>query len=203
VIISAFNLIDTHHIKQTWRGKDSSRLVLGVTFIAVLFLPLQISIYLGTFLSIGIFLFESSRLKLKSLVINGNGEIHEHNFEDIFLNHSKTVIVNVEGDLYFAAVEDLERQINRVFEANTKVLILRLRRMRLIASTGITALEGLLLQAKNNGTVILFSGISKDVSVLFRDCGLEENIGKENIFLATEVLYQSTYQALSCSNGIR
>lgn len=104
--------------------------------------------------------------------------------------------MNVEGDLYFAAVDDLETHINEIIDSTIKVIILRLRRMRLLASTGATALEGLLMQAECNGTMIVFSGVSEETFGILRNCGIEERMGKSNIFSATEIPYESTRRAL-------
>jgi SulP family sulfate permease len=199
VIVSAFHLVDAHHLKLTWKGRGISKIVLSITFITVIFLPLQLSIYLGTLLSIGIYLFESSRLKLSSLELSEEGKFVEHELKNVFDESSSIAIINIEGDLYFAAVDDLEKNIIKIFNANKKKIILRFRRTRLMASTGITALEGLVLQAKNNNIDVLLSGVAKDFYETLDDCGIKENIGEENIFLATDIPYQSTHQAFKFS----
>jgi len=202
VIVSSLHLIDIEHIKLTWRGRAISRVVLSITFISVLLLPLQISIYLGVLLSILFYLFESSHLKLTNMVLNGNGKFSELELDDILQKDPDVVIVNVEGDLYFAAVDDLEAHINKIIDSSTKVIILRIRRMRLIASTGVTALEGLLMQAECKGTTILLSGVSEETLGILRNCGISERIGEYNIFPATEIPYASTRRALECEKQI-
>jgi len=196
VIVSAFHMIDFHHIAITWRGRTISKMVSAVTLMSVLLLPLQISIYAGVGLSILFYLIESSHLTLSYLVLNENNKFTEKSIQEVFETKPEVAVINVEGPLYFAAVQDLEDQITEMIEVGVKIVILRLRRMHLLASSGVTILEVLIQRAREKGGRILLSGVSVDVLQTLHDCGLEEEIYTENIFMATEIPYESTRQAI-------
>lgn len=196
VVISALHLIDKHQIEITLKGRRTSQIVFIVTFVAVLFLPLYLSIYLGTVISILIYLYQSSRVKLGYLKLNGDGKFVKKGFSEIPRNTPQSAIVDVEGDLYFAAAEDLADEIHSIMNSEIEVLVLRLRRTRLVASTAIRILEGIQNKAELNGTTIVLSGVSEKTLTMLRDAGLADQIGGENIFPATEVPYHATRQAL-------
>lgn len=196
VIVSALHMIDMHHIAITWRGRAISKVVIGATFISVLVLPLQISIYLGVGLSIIFYLFESSRLGLSYLVLNGNNKFAEKSIQEVFDTKPEIAVVNVEGPLFFAAVQDLEDQITEMINTGVKVIILRLRRMHLLASSGISTLEVLIRRAGERGGRIKLTGVSEDVLQTLQACGLDEEIHSENIYMATEIPYESTRKAV-------
>lgn len=196
VVVSAYHIVDYHHLKLTWQSRAVSRVVLIVTFIATLLLPLHIAIYLGALLSIGIYLYESSNVRLSYLTLNDSGQFVEHSLEDVLRDRPSIAVINVEGALYFGAVAALERHLSRVLEAGVEVVILRLRRMRLLASTGVTALEGLVRRANQQGVTLLVCGVTDDVAATLGASEINALFGDERTFGATEVLFESTRQAL-------
>ncbi|MFO8035938.1 MAG: SulP family inorganic anion transporter [Anaerolineales bacterium] len=196
VIISALHLIDRHQIEITLSGRNSSKIVFAATFTAVLFLPLYLSIYLGTILSILFYLYQSSRVKLGYLQLNKDGKFVKKGFHHIPQNTPETAVIDVEGDLYFAAAEDLADALHQIMNVEIEILVLRMRRTRLLASTAIRTLEAIQNKAASNGTTIVLCGVSEQTMAMLRDCGLAEQIGDEHIFPATEIPYASTRQAL-------
>jgi len=108
----------------------------------------------------------------------------------------------VEGALYFAAAEDLEIYLDQLIEADIPVIILRLRRMQLIASTGVTALEGLIRYARKQGTSIILCGVSEKASQALTSSGIQELLGDDHIFSADRKLFASTQAALARANEL-
>jgi anti-anti-sigma factor len=105
-------------------------------------------------------------------------------------------VINVEGPLFFAAVQDLEDQITHMIDAGVRIIVLWLRRMHLLASSGISTLEVLIRRAGERGGRIKLTGVSDDVLQTLQDCGLDEKIHQENIFTATEIPFESTRKAV-------
>ena len=126
VIISAAGLINIQLIKITWQSHIKSLVVMVVTFLSTLTLPLQYAIYLGILTTILIYLGEKRHVNLSYLVVDENGHYHELPMEKIKEQPSKIAVINIEGDLYFAAVEDLKNQIESILETDLQVLILSL-----------------------------------------------------------------------------
>ena len=197
VIISALHLIDIDHIRLTWRSLRSSKIVFTVTFLAVLFFPIQIAIYIGTLLSIGFYLSASSHLSLHYLELDENTDkFVELDPKELPDRRSKVVIVNIEGALYFAAVDDLEERVNYLIDAGVEVIILRMRRTNMIASTAITALEALIQQACNHNVKIMLTGVSEKTKALLINCDVDHNIHDEDIINATNIPFEGTRIAL-------
>jgi SulP family sulfate permease len=202
VIISAAGLINTHLIKLTWQGQLKSRVVMVVTFVSTLVLPLEYAIFLGILSTILIYLGESSRVNMSYMIENEKGQFLELPIEGVEQKSPKIAIINIEGDLYFAAVEDMQKQVERVLTTKIKVLILRFRRMHLLASTGIMALDHLIKSAQDKGVQILFCGIQSETYELLESSGLTSIIGESKIFSASDVLFDSTYAALEQAKTI-
>jgi sulfate permease, SulP family len=196
VILAARGLIDRRHIQLTWQARAASRIVLVTTFAATLLLPLHYAIYLGGLLSILIYLYESGHLELTYLTVNQEGNFVEHRLEDLYQNPPDIAIINIEGDLYFGAVSDLEAAMDKLLTAGIKVMILRVRRMRRLASTGVSALQWSVIAARRQGTEILICGAGPQVMAVLESTEISALVGRENIFAGSDVLFQSTREAL-------
>jgi SulP family sulfate permease len=197
VVVWATAIVNRHHLTQTWQSGTATRLVLLATFVATLTLELHIAIYVGTILSIGIYLYESSRLHLSYLTMNQNGAFVERHLDTLLEERPTVAIVNIDGALYFGAVDALEKRMDQVLDAGVRVVILRLRRTHLAASTAISALEHLTSRAKGLGILLLISGVSPDLRSRLMATGIGALIEEPCLFGASEVLFESTRQALA------
>ena len=196
VVVSSASLINFDLIKMTWQSRLNSRIVLLVTFISALVLPLEYAIFLGILSTLLIFLGESSRVNLTYILEDENGQFIELPMDRIEEVHPEIAIVNIEGDLYFAAVEGLEEQINRILDSGLKVLILRFRRTHLLASTGIIALGQIINEAKDKGVEVLFCGVHDEIRETLESSGILDSIGQQRMFIANDQLFTSAQKAL-------
>lgn len=197
VVVSALHLIDRQQISVTWQGRNTSKIVFLITFLGVLFLPLQHSIYLGTLSSILFFLYQSSKVKIGYLKLNEEDKFVEYSMRHFSGKEAEIRAITIEGDLHFAAAENLAEKLEKLITEEIDVIILRMRRVRLMASTGVIVLERLFKKAKATKTRLILSGLSAKTMAIIQDCGLADEIGSENIYPATNVPYESTRQALS------
>lgn len=197
VIVSSAGLININLIKLTWQSRLNSRVVMVITFVSTLVLPLEYAIYLGILTTILIFLGESSHTNLSYIVEAENGQFIEKPMNEIREQAPRIAIVNIEGDLYFGAVEDLQNQIEKILETDLRVLILRFRRTHLLASTGIMALDQLIRTARKKRVKVLFCGIREEVLEPLMAAGVTTAIGQSNVFIAQNQLFESTQHALA------
>jgi anti-anti-sigma factor len=114
----------------------------------------------------------------------------------------KIAIVNVEGDLYFAAVEGWRDQIEKILDSGLKVLILRFRRTHLLASTGVMALGQIIRLAEDQGVSVLFCGIHDEIQEPLESAGILQSVGHAQIFNANDQLFGSTQSALARAKEI-
>jgi len=202
VIISAAGLINVNLIELTWQSSIKSRVVMIITFISTLVLPLEYAIYLGVLTTILIYLGESSHINLSYIAEDEDGDFIELPLDKVDSHEPQIAVINIEGDLYFAAVEDLQSQIEQILDSGIEVLILRFRRTHLLASTGVMAMDRLLKKAQDRNMTILFCGLHEEVIEPLEGAGITEKIGESNIFLADRKLFGSTERALARAKAI-
>lgn len=197
VVVSSAGLINFGLIKVTWQSHIQSRVVMMITFLSTLILPLEYAIFLGVLSSILIFLSESSHVNLTYIIEEENGQFVELPLERLKERQPKIAIVNVEGDLFFAAVEGWQDQIEQILDSGLRVLILRFRRTHLLASTGIMALDQIIRLAKSKDVSVLFCGVRDEIKEPLESAGIVQTVGDTQIFNANDQLFDSTQNAMA------
>jgi SulP family sulfate permease len=193
VIYSAINIVNLKQIKLTWQTRSTSRFVLVCSTLATLLFPIQYAIFFGIGLSILIYIYQSSQLKMTYLLFDKDFQFTE---VDEFPEDQPITIMNVEGPLFFAAMEDLENQIHQVLANKPKAIILRLRHVQYVGSTGIIAMESLFKLAHQKNVPFYLSSIPDGLYQRLKDCQLIDLIGEERILRRTSIFFESTRTAL-------
>lgn len=196
VVVSSAGLINLKLISLTWQSRIQSRVVMSLTFLSALILPLDYAIFIGVLSSILIFLGESGHINLTFIQEDENGHFIELPMKEMENGSRQIVIVNVEGDLYFAAVEGLQTELEKILDSGLRVLILRFRRTHLLASTGVMALTQLIQSAQKKGVHILFCGVHPEILGTLDSAGILDLVGRSNVFMTENHLLESTQQAL-------
>ena len=195
LLVVAYAMVDKRRMALAWRSGRNSKMVLGGTLLATLLLPLEYAIFIGVFLSIFLFLRVTGKTDLTQLVARP-----EAGFDEVPFNRaapSPVVTVNLEGDLYFAAVEDLDRELLRCLTAESRVVVLRMKRLRAVGSSAMAMMAHFKEVLQNRNITLVISGIEDELKLVMTGSGLRREIGEQNIFYADNHLFQSTELALA------
>jgi SulP family sulfate permease len=195
LIVIAWSMIDKDRLKLTWRSGANSRLVLGGTLASTLVLPLEYAIFVGVFLAIVLLLRVTGSTDLTQLI-----QHPDSGFEEVPFNRaapSEVVTINMEGDLYFAAVEDLDYELVRCLTPRTRVVVLRMKRLRAVGSTAMAILAHYYALLREKNIYLVVCGIEEELKKVMTGSGLRQQIGEQNIFYADNKLFQSTELALA------
>ncbi len=180
IIFTGWNLINFRVIKVVVKSTQSDALVFLTTFVAALLIRLDFAIILGAVTSILLFLRKAAVPELVEYASNEEGMLTplSGSRSDAHLS-----IVHVEGDLFFGAAELLRDQMRRLVEdPHLKIVILKMRNAHHLDATSVLALEELVKYMKDTQRTLLVSEVRKEAVRIFRNSGLLEIIGRENIF---------------------
>ncbi len=195
LIVVAYSMIDKRRLNFTWRSSKNSRMVLVGTIAATLILPLEYAIFVGVFLSVAILLRTTGKTDLTQLVAHSDS-----GFEEVPFNRaaaSPVVTINMEGALYWAAAEDLDRELLRSLTPETRVVVLRMKRLRAVGSTAMAMLEHFWTILREKNIYLVVCGIEDELEAVLTRSGVRKQIGEANIFYADNKLFQSTQLALA------
>ncbi len=197
LLVVAWGMVEKNRLSVTWKSGTSSRVVLFGTLAATLVLPLQYAIFVGVVLSVIVLLRLTSRIDLTQLVPHP-----ESGFEEIPFNRaasSPVVTINLEGDLYFAAADDLDYELLRCIDDATRVVVLRMKRLRAAGSTAMAMLDHYHALLESRGIRLVVCGVEEELLRLMTVSGLRDRIGVRSIFRADNHLMQST--ELACARA--
>ncbi|WP_070971028.1 SulP family inorganic anion transporter [Vibrio sonorensis] len=128
LLIVAWNLVDLHHIKELLNHDLKEAFVLGSTFFAALILHLELSIYVGVFVSLFFYLRRTSKPAVEQV---------EH--RDLIEGLDRdTQIVRVNGSIFYGCVQHLHQELESL---NGKRLIILGRGINFIDHLGVQMLD--------------------------------------------------------------
>lgn len=200
IMVTAVTMIQKDRLTMTWKSGRNSQIVVGGTLAATLLMPLETAVFVGVLLSIVILLRITSKPDLTQLVQHS-----EYGFEEVPFNRAApepVAIINLEGDLHFAAAEDLDYELLQALKPETRVVVLRMKRLRAVGSSAMAMLEHFHTLLHARGIHLVVCGIEEDMSKVLTGSGLRKLIGEQNIFYADNRIFQSTELALARAMGI-
>jgi len=182
VIAIGLSLINRHILRVVWNATGSDRIVFITTFTAALLIRLDFAIILGTGTSVLLFLRKAAQPELTEFSPDGEGQLAPAGSGSPS-SAPEISIVHVEGDLFFGASELFRDQMRRVCEKPAlKVVLLKMRNAYHLDATSVLALEELVRYMREQDRTLLVSEVRKDAVRIFKNSGLINIIGRENIF---------------------
>ena len=187
ILLVAYNLIDTHHIKQTLSFSKSESAILLTTFFATLFLELEFAIYMGVLLSLILFLAKTSTPSIPSLSIDTSPRSTHRKFINIDEKPMKECpqikIIRVDMSIYFGSINHIQKRITNISEKeNINHILIEASGINFIdlAGTEMLVSENKRLQKQGGG--IYFVGLKPSVYEFAAKSHFIKQIGNDHFF---------------------
>ncbi len=163
------------------RTSPASSVALGLTFFGALFIPLQWTIFIGSGLSLLVFVQQRHAAADSSgLTRTSDGRWVETPLPERLESHQITVI-DYRGSGFFAEVPQFRTHVPTSGDAEGAVLVLRLHDLDRINST----FEGLLAKLadalRQGGNHLILEGVRPAVLATLERSGTLDQIGRENV----------------------
>jgi SulP family sulfate permease len=188
LVIVAYNMSEWKNFRSILKGPKGDVLVLLITFFLTVLIDLTVAIEVGIVLAA--FLFMRNMIKFSG-VSTYTSEIEDEDFGYDLVEAKYEVpkgvsIFEITGPLFFGAAYKLKDAMKYI-EQHPKVLIIRMRHVPLIDSTGIQSLQEVSKYLKKNRTKLILSEVnSKQVLKELKDSRLLFAVGKGNVFETLE-----------------
>jgi len=175
LIVVAYNMSEWRSFAMIIKGSKYDVLVLLISFFLTVFVDLTTAFEVGMVLSAMLFIQRMSKLSNIELVDIDN---------DIIENYSSLPkgvdVYEISGPFFFAAAQSYKATLKGL-AADSQVLILRMRYVPFIDSTGIRNFKEVIRDFKIRKVTIVLSGVRPKVRQTLVDCGLAEEIGNDLI----------------------
>ena len=199
ILATAIRMVDTKQLRFCLKATHSDAYVLVITFLSCILFSLQIAFYIGVLLSIMLYLRKAATPEVVEYSYNDHTrELRPATEEE--MHHSKKIrIINVEGELFFGAVDLFQSSLKAIAEDDktTRVIVLRLKHVRDIDATGALALKQLYDYLRTSNRFLVVASLPKHAWEVLENSRLVQYIGKDNIFLFDErIPHRSIEQAI-------
>jgi SulP family sulfate permease len=196
LILAGFTSLNPQDIRSVWHAGWPSRLAAGGTFLAALFLSIQVAVGIGVLLSALLYVSRASTdVSLVELVERPDGRIEEQEPPKRLPSNVVTVL-DVYGHLFYAGAQTLERLLPMSQGARKPAVVLRLRGL---TTAGVTLQDVLANYADKLAEVdgqLYLTGISERVHNQVVRTGKLRLSGPVQVYDATPIRGQSTRQAV-------
>ncbi|MBF0159232.1 MAG: STAS domain-containing protein [Magnetococcales bacterium] len=190
ILLAVTSLITPAAIKHTWQASRIDGMVTVVTFVVTLIAAphLDKGIMVGTVLSLFLFLYHTMKPRVAILGRRQDGTLHDANVDNLPTSNIVTA-VRFDGRLYFANVAYFEDAVLHTIANNPEapyVLIVG-DGINGIDSSGEEVIHHLVERLNENGIVMLFAGLKKQVLDVMQATGLCDKIGKGRFFPSADL----------------
>ena len=182
LLATAAGMVDRREIRRVLRSSRGDSVILLSTLLGTLLLPLEFAVLTGMLISFGRYLIHTSMPTVDEVVPD---ETHRHL---VRLRGRRPAcpqlgIVEIEGSLYFGAVNHVEERLLalRSKRPGQVFLLLRLNRVDHVDVSGIHALEALVRRYRDRGGDVYLEGVRPAVLHLMSVSGFLKFLGHENL----------------------
>lgn len=191
-----FRLVDASRIQTIATTTRGDRTVFAATFGAVLLAEhLEWALFLGVAASIWQALRRAGRYKLVVIEEREDGRLIER--PDVKPRDvGEICMLNLQGEMFFAAAEVLERQLRDMLDDNTHFLVVRVSEAHNLDATMAEAIANVARDAESRGGALILCGVSASMYGTLERARALEHIGAENVFRHEDALLSSTRKAL-------
>ncbi|TNF37760.1 MAG: SulP family inorganic anion transporter [Deltaproteobacteria bacterium] len=198
----AYKLIDGRAIWRIVRSSRADAVVALVTLASALLLPLTYAIYVGIFLNIALYLKRASQLHLLHMEPISAAGFREHPVAPGDEPEDDILILHLEGDLFFGIADELEDRLRAIEAGPTQVVIFRLKRTHSIDASILFVLDRFVGRMHEGDRHVLMCGVPAGARRAMRGFGLEERIGRDNLWDAVPDTFTTTRAALKHARAL-
>lgn len=190
-VLAAILTVVAYHMSE-WRAfaaefssPKSDVLVLLATFTLTVLVDLTVAIEVGMVLAAFLFIKRMAEVTNISAVTreieDEEVEISDPNAVSTRRVPKGTEVYEINGPFFFGAAETFKDTLARIAD-KPKVLIIRMRNVLALDSTGMHALKDVVHRSRKDGTYVLLSDVHMQPLVALTGSAVLEEIGRENLF---------------------
>ncbi len=189
IMMAVVGLVNFKAIKHAWVANKHDGIAAIVTFLATLAMApnLDYGILAGAGLAIILYLYRSMQPRVCELARYEDGTLREARRYGL-QTEEKIALMRFDGSLYFANVPYFEDAVLDLAASHpqARYIIIVGKGINEIDASGEETVHQLVHRLKARGVTLVFAGVKAQVLEVMERTGLDEIIGKDNIFRSTD-----------------
>jgi len=184
LVVVAYNMSEWESFVSVLKGSRGDAAVLLVTFFLTVLADLTVAIEIGMVLAVFLFMRKMIQFTDVSVLTKQIDDTHNGADKEAIGNYivpKDVEVFEITGPLFFGAAYKFKDAI-RFIERPPKILIIRMRKVPIIDSTGIKTIGEVYKECKRRGTKLVLSEVySQQVMEELKNARLLFAIGKANV----------------------
>ncbi len=176
LIVVAYNMSEWRSFRSILRGSKFDITILLTVFLLTIFVDLTVAIEIGVVLSALLFM-----KRMSDSVIKIPPEIDGDLIPDLSNLPKQISVYEINGPLFFASAKHYTETL-KATGFKSKIIIIRMRHVPFIDSTGLHNFKDVIKVLKNSGTTIILSGVNERVMKDLNTYNFIQIIGENQIF---------------------
>jgi sulfate permease, SulP family len=187
ILVAIMGLVDLRILRHTWRYNKADAVSWLVTFTAVLLISVEMGILIGVVVSLGLFLYRTSRPHVAEVGRLGNGETYRNILRHPVETFPGVATIRIDESLYFANSRFLEDTILTLISERPNVdrVVLICSAVNFIDASALETLEALIDRLRDAGVDFYLTDVKGPVMDRLERVGFVNHIGRDHIFLTT------------------
>jgi SulP family sulfate permease len=186
LVVVAYHMSEWRAFRSELRSPKSDVAVLLTTFTLTVLIDLTVAIEVGMVLAAFLFIRRMAEVTNISSVTRELDDELESDSADPNAASRRTIprgveVYEINGSFFFGAAETFKDTLAHV-AGKPKVLIIRMRNVLALDSSGMNALKDVVHRSRKDGTVVLLSDVHMQPLVALTGSPVLEEIGQENLF---------------------
>ncbi len=177
LVVVAYNMSELRTFIDISRGLRSDAAVLLTTFLLTVIFDLTVAIEVGMVLASFLFMRSMIRISDVSILLKENGEKEDPAAVSSFIIPEGVEVFELNGPLFFGAAYKFRDSI-RLIEKKPVILIVRMRKVPVIDSTGLQTIRDVLRACERDKIRLILSGLQPGVYEALKKSRLLFRIGK-------------------------
>jgi len=180
LVVVAYHMSDWRTLVAEMKAPKSDVVVLLTTFGLTVLIDLVIAIEVGMVLAAFLFMRRMAEVTSVAAVRQEFDGGRSPEGEALPELPAGVVVYEIEGPFFFGAAEKFKETLGEI-SRKPRVLVLRMRHVSAIDSTGLNALKDLIRRSRKDGTRVILSGIHAQPMAALARAGLLDELGEENL----------------------
>ena len=200
LVVVAYNMSEWRTFRSELRGPKSDVIILVTTFLLTVVIDLTVAIEVGMVLSAFLFMRRMAEVTNVTMITRELADGTSVDDEDVAALArqlpKRVVLYEINGPLFFGAAERFRNVLGEI-SAKPRVLVVRMRHVPAMDSTGIHALRELVRNGRKAKTEIILAEVLAQPRIALTNAGLMEEIGPGNAFDSLDDALQRAWEIVA------
>ncbi len=197
LMITAARMVNLRDLRYHMTASRFDAVIVAVTAIAAVAISIEFCVLIGVFMSFMLAVPRTGNMLLTQFIVTPDRTVREKRGDDTPC--PRLLIFGLEGEMYFASSVSLEQHFQTIearIQAETRIVMLRLKRARNPDAVGMSLLEKFVDRLQARGLDVVFCGVQRSMRARMRKCGLDQKVEDSRIFLEQPIKQTSTVLAI-------